>query len=102
MQENVTYPGGNPFVYPSPPFPVASAPNPTNTPNPPAPGSAGSTGINDTHYIPGGGGASSFVKPYSGYQVTATQYEQYKCGNQTTWTNFYGPAYIYRTIGQNS
>jgi hypothetical protein len=68
VKEVVTYPGGNPFTWPSPPF-IANQTTPNPTSPPPIKGSYGT----DSHGHPG------FQKPYQSASFTATQYYQYVC-----------------------
>jgi hypothetical protein len=91
VREVVTYPGGNPFVWPSPPFIAGqSTPNPT-TPTP----LAGQSGQGfDSH------GHPDFLKPYKAASFTATQYYQYicPCSNGGQPVNLMGPLYIFRSV----
>jgi hypothetical protein len=86
--EIVTYPGGNPYSWPSPPFPAQSTVNPVVID---LPANTGNFKDDHTH-------SSPFVKPYSTSHFTATQYYRYKCTGQGNYTNLAGPNYIDRDI----
>jgi Bacterial Ig-like domain (group 2) len=94
--EIVTYQGGNPFNWPSPPFPANSNQNPIV-----ADGAAtGGLGVDDNYLYP----SSTFVKPYSIASFTATQYFRYKCTNVNNgnYVNLLGPLSITRSVQQNT
>jgi hypothetical protein len=93
MGEIVTYPGGNPFHHPSPPFGTAGWDNPTII------NFAASGGVQDNHFTPG-----AFVKPYSSAGVTATQFYRYKCAcaNGGNYVNIMGPISINRAVNANN
>lgn len=88
--EIVTYPGNNPFVLPSPPFPYISYSNPLIID---LPATAGM--FQDTHRTSG-----TFVTPYSSSSFTATQYYRYKCPcrNSGEYENLNGPMSIDRSV----
>ena len=95
IKEVVTYPGGNPFTWPSPPFAAnQTSPNPTSpTPVP------GKNGIAyDSH------GHPNFQTPYQATSFTATQYYQYvcPCTNGGQPVNLMGPLYIFRSVQTSS
>jgi len=95
VYENVSYPGGNPFLWPSPPYATGSrTPNPTILPSPPVPGADGS--LQDTH------SPKPFLKPYRPATFSATQYYQYSCtcGNANN-IDLAGPITVTRTVTQN-
>lgn len=91
--EIVTYPGGDPYSFPSPPYANNSIMNPYTPPD-----VAAEFGfISDVHSPPAG--PTGFMKPYSESHINATQYYRYKCpckegGN---YVNLSGPI----TIGRN-
>jgi hypothetical protein len=92
--EIVTYPGGNPYMWPSPPFPATSSNNPTI-----AEGAATAGMGVDDNVVSG-----SFVKPYGASSFTATEYFRYKCTNVNNgnYVNLMGPLSIARSVQQNS
>ena len=88
--EIVTYPGGNPFRYPSPPYAANGIANPTII------DVAAEFGfISDVHGIPGG-----FMKPYVTSDVNSTQIYRYKCScrNNGNYVNLTGPITIGRHV----
>lgn len=88
--EIVTYPGGNPYYPPSPPFSNAGRSNPTII------SFTAETGLfADSHSALGG-----FVTPYSAASYTATQNYRYSCPceNGGQWVNLAGPIQIVRTV----
>lgn len=95
VNENVSYPGGNPFYWPSPPWASGTnTPNPTILPVPPIPGADG-TGA-DNHSTAG------FRTPYQAASFTATQYYQYSCTcDHSSNVHLAGPISIVRSVGQN-
>ena len=99
VREYVAYPGGNPFVWPSPPYQSGqTSPNPTvgDAQNPPSPGING--GLFDFQEHPG------FLKPYVNNTYSDTQKFQYSCTNSQNgaWVDFFGPYSIARTVGKNA
>jgi hypothetical protein len=97
--EFTTYPGypnsANPWPWPSP-YPAISTDNPTTGS---VPGSDGGVYDNNWAYTPNT--VPVFRTPYTSLDFTVTQYFRYKCGNQSQWTVFAGPIYIYRSVEQN-
>jgi len=92
--EIVTYPGGNFFYWPSPPFASIANTNPVvHT----VPASGGS--MEDNHTTGG-----SFVSPYSSSTFTAVQYYRYSCGclNNGAFVNVMGPMNIVRTVAPST
>ena len=90
--EIVTYPGGNPYFWPSPPFPANSNDNPFVA------DVAAQLGLaTDTHLH----GSDAFVRPYSTSSFTATQFYRYICPGQSDYTNLVGPNNIERDVLQN-
>jgi hypothetical protein len=96
VNENVSYPGGDPYYWKSPPYQAGSStPNPTIAPVPPVPGANGSA--NDTHSHP------PFQGPYQADSFTATQYYQYCCTcNNSSNVPLAGPISIARSVSQNA
>jgi hypothetical protein len=92
VREFVSYPGGDPFNWPSPPFVAVSTPNPTILPDPYIPGAAGES--HDDHFHP------NFLQPYQTASVTATQYYQYicPCANGEQPVNMMGPLSLDRSV----
>jgi hypothetical protein len=90
--EHVTYPGGSPFAWPSPPFSISTS-NPTVRWHPATWGAFG-----DQHSTPG------FVKPYQAASVTATQNYRFRCTchNNNTPVVLMGPISIVRSVTQNA
>jgi hypothetical protein len=90
--EIVTYPNGNPYVAPNPPFNAAYS-NPTVID---APATSGS--LADDHNVPG------FTTPYSDSSHTGTQYYRYRCPcvNSGQYVNLMGPLSIRRQVSQNA
>jgi hypothetical protein len=97
VQELVAYPGGNPFVWPSPPYASGNTTsNPLAYPNPGIPATDG--GTYDVQDHPG------FQKPYASSDFTASQTFQFSCSNYYLgfWQTFpWGPAPIVRTVQQS-
>jgi hypothetical protein len=91
--EEVTYPGGNPFVWPKPPW-NGSTPNPTIIM--PSPGSDGV--MQDNH------SSKPFVKPYKEAFFTATQFYRYQCpcANGGRPVKLMGPISIVRKVDKKS
>jgi YD repeat-containing protein len=89
--ESVTYPNGNPYVAPNPPFNAAYS-NPTEINVAATQGS-----IPDDHMIPG------FTTPYSPSSHTGTQNWRYSCpcANNGQFVNLMGPLSIRRQVSQN-
>ncbi len=88
--EIVTYPNGNPFTWPSPPYASDSG-----TPNPTVRDGGATTGQSpDTHIHKG------FRTPYTFATFTATQTYRYKCPckNGGAYVNLVGPIEIRRTV----
>jgi len=94
--EIVTYPGGNPYHWQSPPFPANSTSNPTVSD---VAATAGA-GVDDNFLYP----SSTFVRPYSAASFTATQFFRYKCTNINggNYVNLLGPLSITRSVQQNT
>lgn len=87
--EHVSYPGGSPYVWPSPPWDGGSTPNPTVI------WLLGTDGaLGDTHSSEG------FKKPYKEAKFTATQYYRYQCPctNSGKPVNLMGPISIVREV----
>lgn len=95
IREYVTYPGGSPFYWPSPPYAAgSSSQNPTILPSPPIPGGDGAGQDNNS--------PKSFRSPYVASTFTATQYFQYSCTcNNAMNVNLAGPISITRVVSQN-
>jgi hypothetical protein len=103
VEENVAYPGGNPFHWTSPPYAALStSPNPTRNDGvgtDPAPTKATDGGTYDSQLNPG------FLKPYVANSFTATQTFQYSCTNVNNgaWVTFPSISYsIQRAVTQNA
>lgn len=98
VSELVTYPGtANPYQPPSPPFPIASSPNPIFG-NPTVTGTSGSSGgLQDQHGI-----GSPFVKPYSHVCFSATQTYRYNCTGLSGYTNLMSNISITRCVNQST
>jgi hypothetical protein len=96
VNENVSYPGGNPYYFNSPPYQAGSNwPNPTIQPVPPV--NAQNDIAYDTH------GHPAFQGPYRADYFTATQYYQYSCTcNNSSNVPLAGPISITRSVTQNS
>jgi hypothetical protein len=93
--EIVTYPGSNPYNW-SPPFPANSSTNPFV-----AEGAAtAGIGVDDNQLYP----SSTFVKPYSAANFTATQNFRYRCTNTNNgaYAALLGPLSITRSVQQNT
>lgn len=86
VHETVRYPSGPSYQPPSPPFPNAPYPSPTELS-----GLASNGFAQDRHSS--GGDASSFVRPYQASSFTAYQSYEYKCkcdDYPNDWTPFSG------------
>lgn len=96
VNENVSYPGGNPFYWPSPPWASGThTNNPTILPSPPLSGADGA--LQDDH------SPLTFQRPYQAAAFTATQYYQYSCTcDHSSNVNLAGPISIARSVSMNS
>jgi len=93
INEVVFYPGGNPFIWPSPPYVSTQTSNPFI--NPAIAGSLG--GLQDNHTNPG------FQGPYRSSAITATQHYVYSCTcNGSVGVDMTVPISISRTVSQNA
>ncbi len=91
----VTFPGGNPYQPPSPPWPSGPGSafvNPTILNGPATAG--GLTDLNATTNL-------NFVQPYTTNSFTATQYFRFQCNNGA-WVNLAGPLLIVRSFSKGS
>ena len=88
--EIVTYPNGNPFTWPSPPYSIDSG-----TPNPSVNEGGATNGQADDRHIHKG-----FRTPYTFATFTATQTYRYKCPckNGGAYVNLLGPIEIVRPV----
>lgn len=94
VSEIVTYPGSNPYYWPSPPW-AYNTPNPTISPTPPKPGQDGS--LEDFHYT------GTLTTSHATASFTATQYYRYSCScNNSSNVNLAGPISITRSVSQNA
>jgi hypothetical protein len=89
--EYVTYPGGNPYQWPRPPWSETS-PNPTVDP-----GVSGSEGLLTDNHLPG-----NMPPPYAVASFTATQKYRYSCTcrNNGSPVDIFGPLSIVRAVAQ--
>lgn len=93
FQENVAYPGGNPYSWPTP-FPALSITNPFIWPPSGVPGTDGSS-VDFQR-----GGDETFRTPYTANNFTAYQTFEFSCTcyNNGAWTQIWGPKSIYREV----